>query len=193
MNGEKEIRNICIEALETREEGEEFIIEGYINKYNTRSKYMGFYEEVAPGAFDNSLEQNNFIPILFNHDSSKILGSTRSGSLKLKSDSIGLRYELRINPKVSYAKDVYELCKNGDINGCSFGFRCIDDKWSKEGDFLIRTIKEAELREVTIATFPAYNDTNVSCRSYENFKNQESIKEKLELPKRKIQLELELS
>ena len=167
---QKEIRKIIVTDLETRtlEDTEEKVISGYINKFNTRSQYMGDDEEVAKGAFDKTLADGHNIYAMYNHNSDMILGSTRSGSLKLNTDNIGLHFELRINPNISYASDIAELVKSGDLEGCSFGFWVTDDEWTYTEDKIdLRIIKELELIEVTITPFPAYLDSEASCRSFD--------------------------
>ena len=154
---------------------------------------MGFYEEVNKGAFDKTLADGHNIYAMYNHDDSKILGSTRSNSLKLYTDNIGLAFELEINSNISYAKDLYELVSNGDIEGCSFGFYVTDDSWSYTEDGIdLRTINEVELVEVTITPFPAYLDSQASCRSYEDHKAELEKHKQDELRKKKIEIELEL-
>ncbi|GAA0857724.1 HK97 family phage prohead protease [Clostridium nitritogenes] len=170
MEKQKEIRKFITTDLKTRteENSSERIISGYINKFNTRSQFMGFYEEVDNGAFDKTLADGHNIYAMYNHNSDKILGSTRSGSLKLNVDNVGLHFELRINPNISYASDIAELVKSGDLEGCSFGFWVTDDEWTYTEDKVdLRIIKEVELIEVTITPFPAYLDSEASCRSFE--------------------------
>ena len=192
---QKEIRKIIVTNLETRtlEDTEEKVISGYINKFNTRSQYMGFYEEVAKGAFDKTLADGHNIYAMYNHNSDMILGSTRSGSLKLNTDNIGLHFELRINPKISYASDIAELVKSGDLEGCSFGFWVTDDEWTYTEDKIdLRIIKELELIEVTITPFPAYLDSEASCRSFElHNKEVDQAKELRDLEKEIELLEIE--
>lgn len=187
---EKEIRVVSNTLdLRSNQDTNKKNISGYINKFNTRSQYMGFFEEVAQGAFDKTLSDSHNIYAMYNHDSSKILGSTRGENLKLYTDEIGLKFELDINENISYARDLYELVSNNDINGCSFGFRVNDDSWTRTEEGLdLRIIKEVELVEVTITPFPAYLDSEASCRSYENYKG---VKEE-EVRKAKEQEELEL-
>jgi HK97 family phage prohead protease len=198
----KEIRNIVVTELEIRvaDNTSEKVIKGYINKFNTRSQYMGFYEEVATGAFDKTLSDGHNIFSMYNHDSNKILGSTRANSLKLYVDEIGLAFELRINDKISYANDLYELVQEGSIDGCSFGFYVIDDSWVTTTDGIdLRIIKEIELIETTITPFPAYLDSVASCRSFEDFKQSKTsedeirlLKVKQEDMKKRLLIELEL-
>ena len=191
----KEIRNILVTELEARAatDTKEKIVKGYINKFNTRSQYMGFYEEVATGAFDKTLADGHNIFSMFNHDSDKVLGSTRATSLKLFTDDVGLGFELRINDNISYSKDLFELVQEGSINGCSFGFCTIDDSWVTTTEGIdLRILKEIELIEVSLVVFPAYLDSEVSCRSFEEHKDIEVRKSKEENLKKKLLIELEL-
>lgn len=190
-NKQKELRKINVEKFEIREnqDSKEKVITGYINKFNTRSCYMGFYEEVAKGAFDKTLSDGHNIYALYNHNDNMVLGATRNNSLKLYCDDVGLKFELTINDNLSYANDVYELVKNGTIEGCSFGFYVLNDEWTYTDDKVdLRILKEIELLEVTITPFPAYLDSEAQCRSYKLHKEELENKEL----KRKLELELEL-
>ena len=191
---EKEFRNIPLNIVsKDKENKDELILEGYINKYNTRSEFMGFFEEIERGAFNKSIESDTFIPMLYNHDDDKILGSTRSGTLKLISDDVGLKFTLKMNPNISYTRDVYELIKSGDVKGCSFGFIVNQDEWrTLDNGADLRIIKELTLYEVTITPYPAYKASEVSCRSYNDFIANKEKQEKEELLKRKLEIELEL-
>ncbi|WP_415325730.1 HK97 family phage prohead protease [Clostridium perfringens] len=192
---QKEIRKIIVTDLETRtlEDTEEKVISGYINKFNTRSQYLGFFEEVLPGAFDKTLADGHNIYAMYNHNADMILGSTKSGSLKLNTDEVGLHFELKINSNISYANDLYELVSNGDIDGCSFGFYVLDDEWTYTEDKVdLRKVKEVELIEVTITPFPAYLDSEANCRSFElHNKEVEKAKELRDLEKEIELLEIE--
>lgn len=191
---EKEIRKVVINDLETRElENAQPVIEGYINKFDERSQFMGFYEYVDKDAFTRTLSEGNNIIALYDHDSSKILGSTRSGSLTLSVDEVGLRFSLKPNSNVSYAKDVIELVRSGDLAGASFGFTVNDDAWEeRDGDYH-RTLKDISLIEVTLTGFPAYTSSEVHSRSFEAFKEDKQVAETRKLKQRQIAIELELN
>lgn len=199
---EKEIRNIIVNNLETRvvPDSNDKIIAGYINKFNTRSQFMGFYEEVATGSFDKTLADGHNIFAMYNHDDGKILGSTKARSLTLTVDEVGLAFELRVNDSISYAKDLYALVQEGSIDGCSFGFYVTDDSWVTTTEGIdLRVIKEIELIETTITPFPAYLDSTAVCRSFTKFeesktKDEEirSNKVKQDDLKAKLLIELEL-
>ena len=93
-------------------------------------------------------------------------------------------------PNTTVANDLYESVKRGDVDGTSFGFKVLDDKWSKvekDGEEIMkRTLLEVELYEISPTPFPAYEDTEVDCRSLEKIKT--SVKKKEE--KRSNLLEL---
>lgn len=193
----KEIRKIYVDSIETRAmEDNSMVIEGYITKFNTKSQFMGFFEQVSPNAFDKTLSDGHNIYAMYNHNDDKILGSTKTGSLVLEVDNIGLKFILTINPNISYAKDVYELVKNGEVDGCSFGFCCCCDDWCTQSDNTdMRTLMEIELFEVTITPFPAYMDSEACTRSHKDYmekRNKSNQEKNLELRKRKLEIELEL-
>ena len=177
----KEIRNIQVGKLEIRtlDGTDRKIIEGYVNKFNQQSSVMRdywgdeFVEVISDSAFNRTLETKSQ-KALWNHNVDLILGSVASGTLNLFTDGIGLRCEI-ILPNTSWGNDAYESIQRGDVDGMSFGFRCIDDMWSKteyEGrEIYKRTILEAELFEVSPCVFPAYPDSQIQCRSLEHFKS----------------------
>jgi HK97 family phage prohead protease len=187
----REVRNINLEDLEVQKNETDCILRGYVNKYEKRSEYMGFYEEIRQGAFDKSLKGDNILA-LYGHDYNKPLGRM-GANLTLRSDEVGLYFELRINPNVSWAKDTYELVKDGVLQGMSFGFSCNDDDWKTDNEGnSVRSIKDLSLYEISVVSSPAYLDSNVSCRSFEEYRNKLQTQKDLEIRKKKIAIELEL-
>lgn len=185
----KEIRNTVssVEVRASTGEGGEKIITGYAAKYNLRSCILRdwwgdeFVEEIAEGAFDESL-RNNVIKSYLNHNTDICLGSTKPGTLNLESDSIGLRFDLTL-PNTQAGNDLYESVKRGDIDGTSFGFRVKDDKWTEvehEGKSIMkRTLIDLDLFEISPTPNPAYEDTEVDCRNLEKIKVQKRNKKDL--------------
>ena len=181
--GNKEIRKIHIEGLEVREiEGdkgvESRIVGGYVNKFNKPSEIMidrwgdEFIEVISESAFTKTLETKTQ-KALWNHNTDLVLGSVASGTLNLFVDGVGLRCEITL-PNTTWGNDAYESIKRGDVDGMSFGFRCIEDMWSKtqyeDREIYKRTILEVELFEVSPCVFPAYSDSQIDCRSLEKHK-----------------------
>ncbi|MBD2792026.1 HK97 family phage prohead protease [Xenorhabdus szentirmaii] len=135
---------------------------GYVIKWNSRSHLLWdeFIEQFASNAFNASLAAGADIRALYEHDPMNLLGRTTSGTLQLVGDATGLRFELT-PPDTQLGHDVLTLVERGDIQGMSFGFRAIKDQWDTSQTPYIRTVLEAELREITITSLPAYPESGV--------------------------------
>lgn len=191
INETKELRKIHIEKLEVRsnEGSENRVVGGYVNKFNQNSELMRdrwgdeFIEVISDSAFTKTLETKSQ-KALWNHNTDLVLGSVAAGTLNLFVDGIGLRCEITL-PNTTWGNDAYESIKRGDVDGMSFGFRCIEDMWSKiqyeDREIYKRTILEAELFEVSPCVFPAYSDSQINCRSLEVYKKNSKEKRTQEL------------
>ena len=137
---------------------------GYAAVFNSESEPLPFTEVIERGAFARSLKSRNDVKLLINHDTGRVLGSTRAGTLRLIEDENGLRAEADL-PPTSDGKDISILLQRGDIRSMSFGFTVPTggDSWNAEGT--VRTLKSVRLHEVSIVTFPAYEATSASVRS----------------------------
>lgn len=129
----------------------------------------GFREQFAPGSFTKTLNESDVV-LLVNHDTSMPIARKSAGSLDLRQTDRGLEYEA-VPADTSYSRDLVTNIKAKNITGCSFGFRAVKDDWfdddgnpSDERNGTQRTVREAQLFEVTAATFPAYGDTDISAR-----------------------------
>ena len=149
-----------IEKREFRMENAEYegnTIRGYAAVYNSDSEWMGgFYEQIATGAFDEVMD--NDTRAYFNHDENLLLGRVSSGTLRLGSDERGLYYEVDL-PNTSYANDLVELMKRGDVNQSSFAFLIDRDRWEERDGKTYRIIeKVSRLLDVSPVAQPAYPD-----------------------------------
>lgn len=153
--------------FDTREDNGELAIEGYFAVYDSIYDIApGMSESIGPGAFDNTLSGD--IRALINHDTTLVLGRTKSGTLQLRADSHGLWGHIAVNPNDSDAMNLYERVKRGDVDQCSFGFDILNEETDFREDGSIHwTIKEVKLYEVSPCTFPAYEETNISARAKE--------------------------
>lgn len=143
---------------------DEMIIEGYFALYEQETElYEGIFEVISKGAFDNTL--GNDIRALWNHNTQYVLGRNKSGSLEIKADDKGLFAIIKL-PKTQYAEDLHELVKRGDVDQCSFGFNILDEEIEElaSGGYRWR-IKDIDLHEISVVTFPAYENTSVQARS----------------------------
>lgn len=153
----------------TRAEGDngEKVIEGYFAVFNQETElWPGAFEEIAPGAFDNTL--GNDIRALINHDTTLVLGRTKAGTLELKADNHGLWGRIKINENDTDALNLYERVKRGDVDQCSFGFNILSEETDWRDDGTVKwTLKDIDLHEVSVCTFPAYETTGVQARQKE--------------------------
>jgi HK97 family phage prohead protease len=161
-NMKQETRNFDAD-FELRAEGDGMTFVGYAAKFNSPSEDLGgFVETIEPGAFRRSLRSRNDVKLLVNHDTGRVLASTRSGTMKLYEDEIGLRVEASL-PNTTDGRDMAELLRRGDLNKMSFGFSVIKDSWNNE--MTERTLKSVRLFETSIVAFPAYAATEAMVRS----------------------------
>jgi HK97 family phage prohead protease len=137
---------------------------GYAAVFNSASEPLPFTEVIERGAFSRSLKSRNDVKLLLNHDTGRVLGSTRAGTLRLIEDEIGLRAEADLPPTTD-GNDISILLQRGDIDSMSFGFTVPvgGDSWNADGS--VRTLKSVRIHEVSIVTFPAYTATTASVRS----------------------------
>lgn len=151
--------------FETREEGNELKIEGYFAVFNSIYQiFDDLSESVAPGAFDDTLGDD--IRALINHDSSLVLGRNTAHTLDLRQDEHGLWGSITINPNDQDAMNLYARVQRGDVDQCSFGFDILSEDYDVREDGSVHwTIKKVRLYEVSVCTFPAYEETNVKARS----------------------------
>ena len=150
--------------FQTRAEEGNLYIEGYFSTF--RGSYeMGDWgvEQVDPHAFDDTL--NDDVRALVNHDTTLVLGRTTAGTLELRVDEAGLWGRVKVNPNDQDAMNLYERVKRGDVNQCSFGFDILSEKNEQMPDGrTLWTILRVKLYEVSVCTFPAYEDTAVVAR-----------------------------
>lgn len=164
----RQLRSVATK-FETREEGEDNQphISGYFVVFNSNYEIApGLTESVDPGAFSNTL--GNDIRALTNHDTTLVLGRTKAHTLELKVDEYGLWGDITINRNDGDAMNLYERVRRGDVDQCSFGFEIISEETDFRADGSVHwTITEVNLHEVSVCTFPAYKETNVSARTTE--------------------------
>lgn len=183
--------------IRTAEDSQQTKVVGYAAKFNEWSSNLGgFIERIEPTAFNNA--DMNDVRGLIDHDPSKVLGRTTSGTLQLSVDNIGLRYEIDL-PNTSYARDLAESMQRGDINQSSFGFRvnynnenAEEWRFNDQTQVYERTIRDfSNITDVSVVTYPAYTGTesSVAHRNLEKLKQNELDRE---LEKRRLLLELDL-
>lgn len=129
----------------------------------------GFREKFAPTAFDKVLSKKRLdVPLLFNHDDSKILARTTNGTLRIEKSDKGLAYEAE-PVATPTAAEVVTLIRSKTIFGSSFAFTASPkgETWEEdERGNVTRTIVEASgLFDVSPVTRAAYGGSSVGLRS----------------------------
>lgn len=192
-----ETRELITDQIEIREDDDgNRTLSGYAVKWEKKSHVLGYYykfrEQFKKGAFADSIK-NGDQRFLWDHKTGKVLGRIKNGTLRLNEDDIGLRFELDL-PNTTLGNDTYESIKRGDVDGVSFGFNNPDDHIQEfDDDIPLRTIREANLIEVSAVAFPAYPDSEVSARGYDRMKEYSNeLKEYREEQAAKIKTLIEL-
>ena len=144
--------------FEVRETDEGMRFSGYAAVFDSPSEPLPFIERIAPGAFKRAIDSRNDIKLLWNHDTSEVLASSRAKTLSLRETDRGLFAEALL-PNTTRGRDTAELIRRGDVDSMSFGFSVPSggDEWSADGRE--RTLKSVRLHEVSIVAFPAYAGT----------------------------------
>ncbi len=154
-----------VRAYDTRMDIEDGKLRGYAAVFDTLSVDMGGWKErIKRGAFAKDLAAGADVRALWQHDPSYVLGRSKAGTLQLAEDIHGLRY-VADPPDTQWARDAVTTIKRGDVDQSSFAFRTLTDDWNVEDGWLVRTVVEARLFDVSPVTYPAYEQTSVSARS----------------------------
>lgn len=166
MRKNRQIRTYDVRFM-ARSDSEEKRVEGYFAVFGPEYVlWEGASESVDPHAFDGALGGD--IRALIDHDTRLVLGRTTAGTLELRADEKGLFGSILINPDDQDAMNLYARVARGDVSQCSFGFDILDEEYTHRDDgtdhWLIKSVK---LYEVSVCTFPAYQDTAVQARKAE--------------------------
>jgi len=156
MDSEKEVEKESIEikssikAYEDEEEDKDYgTFEGYGSVFG--NKDLG-NDVIEAGAFAKSLKKRKpqNVKLLYQHKSDMPIGVFDS----IKEDEHGLVVKGRLALKTQAGAEAYELLKMGAIDGLSIGFRVNPQEVSYDKRGNKRIIKEVDLMEVSLVTFP---------------------------------------
>ena len=159
----RKVVNVEDMRTEQRAEGDSGLppIVGYAALFDVVAEICWFTESIAVGAFTDSLSRKDDVRALFNHDVNLVLGRTKASTLSLEEDEKGLKSRI-LPPDTQLGRDTVVLIERGDISQMSFGF-CIEAEEARyeEGQKPHYTITRAKLFDVSVVTFPAYEETEV--------------------------------
>lgn len=151
---------------ETAEDGT-VSVRGYAAMWDKEADGLPFREVIKRGAFKRSLDRGDDVFLLINHDTDMIPLARRSaGTLALEEDEVGLRFEAQLDPSNPVAASLLSALRRGDIDKCSFAFRVAENGSRKNGDG-VRELRDLDLFECSIVSWPAYSATTVGLREAE--------------------------
>lgn len=159
---EIEIRTVPLRELRFEDLDGQAHIEGRAIVYNEPScDFGGWVERFAPG----SAKLDEDLLILFDHDSSMVLGRTSSGTAQAEADELGVTFRAD-PPTTSWYQDLRVSMQRGDIRHCSFAFIPIEDSIAYDVDLgtIVRTVTQAEILELSVVAMPAYPQTSSTAR-----------------------------
>lgn len=151
----------------TRAEGDALIVEGYFVVFNQPYLIDDYAEEIVlPGAFDSSTDMAD-VRALVDHVPHLVLGRTIVDTLRMSFDDTGLFATIQINAHDTDAVNLHARTQRGDVDQASFGF---DEDLVAYADLpdgrVQRQIQHiSKLWEISVCTFPAYEQTFVTGRS----------------------------
>ena len=158
------IKDVQLDHSEDRKIG------GYVNVTERESETLysqqrgkWFKEVMKKGVFERALAKNQSIPCLLEHNWDRELAHTSKGTLELREDNIGLRFDAIITDD-----EVYEQIRSGAINSCSFGFTVEEQDFEDiNSRFEKRYVHEINLKEISLVKNPAYVGSLVESRNLE--------------------------
>lgn len=156
-----ERRYVAYSNLEVRAADDGTKLIGYAAVFDSPSEPMPFTEFVRRGAFTKTLNDGADVRLLVDHEGVP-LARTKSGTLVLEEDDRGLRVEADLDPTNPDAARIISAMRRGDLSQMSFAFRTIKDAWNN--DRSVRELREVQLFDVSVVTFPAYEETVAELR-----------------------------
>lgn len=161
-------RDLWSERIDTDEGGDTMF--GYAAIFNSDTlidSWEGrFVERIMPGAFRNTLNrQNGSVPLLLEHGNGYIGNMPLGKPSVLREDDKGLYVEAKLS-QTDYNENIKALLRDDALDGMSFRFSIKRDEWDDTKEPPLRTIKEVELHEVSLVTFPAYKATTAGIRAH---------------------------
>ncbi len=127
---------------------EEGTFTGYASIFGNKDSYNDI---VQKGAFTNSLKDRK-VKLLWQHKSSEVIGVFT----EVYEDEKGLFVKGKLFLDVQKGKEAHAILKGGGLDGISIGYRTTKTEYDEENN--IKYLKEVELYEASLVTFPA-NET----------------------------------
>lgn len=178
--------NLELRALDDSENG--WTVSGYAAVFDSPSEPLPWTEYVKRGAFTKTIKDGADVRLLIDHTGVP-LARTKSGTLTLREDNKGLLMEASLDPNNPDAVKMRSALMRGDVSQMSFAFETIKDAWNK--DRTVRELREVKLHDVSIVTYPAYEETSAEIRNSNT--NETSVDTVAQTSLRKAQVALAMA
>lgn len=125
-------------------------------------------ERVTPSAFNSALARPDDVRLLIGHDPNLVLGRTASGTLRLSVDATGLKFTAD-PPDTTYARDLMECMRRGDVSGASFSFDILaqttrEIRTPDGTETIVVELDDVKLYDGSICAFGAYSAASSAVR-----------------------------
>lgn len=140
--------------------------------YNSETMLAtGRFERFAARAFGAKIAGAGDVHFLVQHDFTQPLASRSAGTLELRDTAQALEFDATITPEVAsttWARDFLSANAAGLIKGLSPGFRVAPggDTVERRSDGVLRTVRAADLMELSAVTVPAYPAAQLEARNW---------------------------
>ena len=170
-----ELEHRRLADVELRMDDDIPVLEGYALVYEYKydigggPEEGGFTEVIARGAAAKSAGEAD-VRLLVNHDGVPLARSRGGqGTLQLKSDDVGLKVRAELDPSNPTVQELRSAMNRGDLDQMSFAFKVPRGEGRQEwsSDYSLRTIREVQLFDVSVVTYPANPATVAKLRSDE--------------------------
>lgn len=165
-----ERRGVPADGFEIRKDSDTFTLSGYASVFDSPYDVyggppMGWAETIDVRAFDKTLDEKPDLHLLINHEGMP-LARTKSGTLRLSVDKVGLKVSADLDPNDPDAQRLAAKMGRGDMDEMSFAFRVKRQEWNEEETE--RRITEVSLHkgDVSVVNFGANPATSAQMRSF---------------------------
>lgn len=169
---DRQYRRIDVKNLETRQEGDQMIVEGYASTFGQpyllyEDQGIRVLEEISPRAFDDC----DMSDVIMQYDhQGRVFARTRNGTLSVTPDEHGLFIRAYLGG-TQIGRQLFEEIQGGYTDRMSFGFTIAYEQEERITDedgrtaVLSRITAVGKLYDVSAVSLPANDATEISARS----------------------------
>ena len=138
------------------------VLRGLAIPFNSLSvPISGFRERIRPAAIRRTFDEQIDVRAFAQHDPALVLGRLSTRTLGLHVDAVGLHVTIT-PPDTTYARDLVEVVKRGDVSNMSFGFAVLVDEWEMLAGTPVRNVTDMRVIEVSPVSLASYSSTLIT-------------------------------